>query len=157
MGDVPVFMLRQQIVKKQDLALEFVIGNDTSYQIYKGTNNYGVIYAATFGRGLFKTDQFQKPVGIDEPTNNHASNIQFVLYPNPVNDFTTVKFDLKESVKVSVNIFDLNGRLINSIGLQNATVGSNKINVDCSSLAKGTYLMQLIVGQSTSTSKFIVL
>ena len=156
-GDVPVFMLRQQIVKQKDVLITYTIGTDTTYVTYKGTNNYGVIYAATHGRGLYKTDQFQQPVGIDEPENNIVSDIDFTIYPNPVNDFATVKFNLKESAKVSVNVFDLNGRLINTIGLQNAAIGSNKIKVDCSALSRGTYLMQLIVGQSTATSKFIVL
>ncbi len=156
-GDVPVFMLRQQIVKQKDVLITYTIGTDTTYVTYKGTNNYGVIYAATHGRGLYKTDQFQQPVGIDEPGNNIVSDIDFTIYPNPVNDFATVKFNLKKSAKVSVNIFDLNGRLINTIGLQNAAIGSNKIKVDCNALSRGTYLMQLIVGRSTATSKFIVL
>ena len=157
MGNIPVFMLKQQIVKKQDVVLSYVVGNDTSYRTYKGTNNYGVIYAATFGRGLYKTDQFQQPVGIDNPENELISDVEFVIYPNPVSDFTNVKFNLKNSVNVSVNVFDLNGRLVKSTKLQNATIGSNNIKVDCNALSKGAYLMQLIVGQSTSTSKFIVL
>ena len=79
------------------------------------------------------------------------------MYPNPVKDLATVKFNLKKSATVLVNVFDLNGRLINSIKSQNAAVGNNKIEVNCSTLSKGTYLMQLIVGQSKATSKFIVL
>ncbi|MCD4772837.1 MAG: T9SS type A sorting domain-containing protein [Bacteroidales bacterium] len=156
-GDAPVFMLRQQIVKQKDVTIAYNIGTDTTYVTYKGTNNYGVIYNATHGRGLYKTDQFQKPVGINEPENNIVSDISFELYPNPVKDLTTVKFNLKKSATALVNVFDLNGRLINSIKLQNAAVGNNEIVVNCSTLSKGTYLIQLIVGQSTATSKFIVL
>ncbi len=40
---------------------------DTTYVIHYGINNYGVIYGATYGRGIISLDEFQQPVGISEP------------------------------------------------------------------------------------------
>lgn len=68
----------------------------------------------------------------------------FTIYPNPVADVLKIKSDEKI---ISINIFDLSGKLVSS------KANANEINV--SQLAKGNYLVQIISNQKTRTEKFI--
>jgi hypothetical protein len=137
MGDVPVFMLRQQLLSQWPI------------------NNYGVIYAASFGRGLFKSENF---VGIDDF--DHTSPLveqQIQLYPNPADDQVNVSFELDHSGTVQLQLFDLNGRKIfDVIKMENAIAGDYIIPVDCQDLRPGTYIIHMIAGNKSASSKFVV-
>ena len=78
------------------------------------------------------------------------------LYPNPVVDITSLNYTLPVSAKVTVNIYDLNGRMVKSIALSQQFAGVHQTNVDCSSLNRGTYIMQIVAGKESSTTKFVV-
>ncbi len=91
MGNVPVFDLQQQWINKAADTVQ-LINIDTTVLNYPGTNNYGIIYAATFGRGLYRCNNFRKPVGIDENTSFTANNeLSMSVYPNPISDLATLK------------------------------------------------------------------
>jgi hypothetical protein len=154
LGGVPVFMLKQQTVKKTNDTLMFV-NIDTTYVIYYGTNNYGVIYGATYGRGIISLDDFQQPVGISEPgqIDNKSS---FSVYPNPANDKVTVAFELETASKVEISIYNISGNLIKSIDLGMRPEGRHDAIINVANLSAGSYIMSLTTGRLRSSSKFIV-
>jgi len=65
-------------------------------------------------------------------------------YPNPFNPATTVRFAVKERQDVTLQLFDLQGRLVKSLyqGQMDAGV-MRSFRVDGSDLSSGTYLVQL--------------
>jgi hypothetical protein len=154
LGGVPVFMLKQQTVKKTNDTLIFV-NIDTTYVIHYGTNNYGVIYGATYGRGIISLDNFQKPVSISEPgkTPNKSS---FSVYPNPANDKVTVAFEMETAGKVEINIYNLSGNLVKSVDLGMRPVGRHDAIINIASLSAGSYIVSLTTGNLRSSVKFIV-
>ncbi|MBW6460874.1 MAG: T9SS type A sorting domain-containing protein [Bacteroidales bacterium] len=152
-GCVPVFMLRQQTVRKGNDTIAFV-NVDTTYVIYKGVNNYGVIYGATYGSGLIMLDDFQKPVGIAEPGKmNKTGNLK--LYPNPATDRVTVSFEATSPGPVTINIYNLTGATVKSIDLGYRPAGNHEAIINCSGLVQGTYVVRLTTGNQHSSSKFI--
>jgi hypothetical protein len=154
LGGVPVFMLKQQTVKKTNDTLMF-INIDTTYVIHYGVNNYGVIYGASYGRGIISLDDFQQPVGISEPGKSDEKS-SFSVYPNPANDRVTVAFELETSSKVEIGIYNLSGNLVKSVDLGKRPEGRHEAIINISNLSAGSYIMSLTTGNLRSASKFIV-
>lgn len=152
-GRIPVFMLKQQTIRKAD---DVVTENDTTVTVYKGVDNYGVIYGATFGRGLIRLDEFQKPVGIFNPGNPASKGPEFKVYPNPASDLARVEFTMENSGKVSLVLFDLNGKVAQQVDYGHMPTGKHQVNLSVDQMASGTYLMKLITGNRSSSGKIIV-
>jgi photosystem II stability/assembly factor-like uncharacterized protein len=156
MGRIPVFDLKQQIVSKEYMEVRLVNGNEVIIIPYAGTNNYGSIYAATYGRGLFSTDHFFM-VGTDENKIDGSSvnTDELRLYPNPVITNATVEIELNENTDVSFNIINLNGQIL-SAQTRHLVKGNNKITFDMSQLQPGVYFIQSESDSGGRTKKCIV-
>lgn len=157
MGSVPVFQLKQQTVAKVSDTVVFVNGNEVTELIFPGTNNYGIIYAATFGRGMMRSNTYRKPVAIDENEINTTSSTfgDLKMYPNPVSSFATVVIDIDQASDITINIYDLAGRQVRQLS-QNVQKGENQIQLDLSDLRSGTYVISAVAGNNLYSQKFIV-
>ncbi len=154
-GKVPVFQLRQQIVAQAEVEIKYLdAGGDSVTDVYPGTYNYGVIYAATYGRGMSLSRKYEKPVGIFNPTATlHASALK--VYPNPVSNTATIEYALDEKAEVIIAVFDINGRMLVNEQISQ-TAGTHQYQLDCSSLPRGTYIARIHTGKTVETGKFIV-
>jgi photosystem II stability/assembly factor-like uncharacterized protein len=79
-------------------------------------------------------------------------------YPNPFNPVTTIEFSLPKTAKVTLNIFDVAGRLVKT-ELNNLTYasGNYKITFDGSNLSSGVYFYSLLVDDNKADTKKMVL
>ncbi len=155
MGKVPVFELKQQIVARAEDEVILVAGNETIIVPYPGATNYGIIYAATYGRGLMRCNTFRKPVGIDEIiADQDLLKEELTLYPNPVYDVVNIEFDIIKQGVVNIQVVDLSGKVVNSLQ-SSVKKGKNKLSTDLSHLATGTYIMKAVSGNQVFTGKFI--
>lgn len=66
-----------------------------------------------------------------------------VLYPNPAKSTFTIGYKFPTSGYISLNMYDAIGKLIAPIVEENYTDGNVIHSFDCSSIAIGTYLIQL--------------
>ncbi len=83
-------------------------------------------------------------------------------YPNPFNPSTTVSFTLPQATRVNLSIFDLEGRLVNTLLEKNLPEGFKQIqwdgtNSEGTTVASGTYFVRLQAGHQTLTRKVILL
>jgi len=69
-------------------------------------------------------------------------------YPNPFNPSTTIKFSLPVAGFVSLKIFDIAGRQVNSLVNGFMTGGTYSTRFDSYGLASGTYFYSLVVNDS---------
>ncbi|MDD5087233.1 MAG: S8 family serine peptidase [bacterium] len=78
-------------------------------------------------------------------------------YPNPFNPTTTIAFDLPQSVRVTLRVFDIQGReaavLVNDV----MSAGSHELTFDASGLASGVYLAHLQAGDFSATQRMVLL
>jgi hypothetical protein len=153
-GSVPVFMLKQQTIRKTNDTIALV-NIDTTYVIHYGVNNYGVIYGATYGRGLISLDAFQKPLGIGDPK-PISNETGMKIFPNPASDKATVAFELEQASHVELNMYDLQGKLVRHLDLGMRPEGRHDVILNCGSLQNGTYILNLIKGNSSASSKLII-
>jgi hypothetical protein len=156
MGIVPVFDLKQQIVPKTADEVVLVNGPEVIVIPYPGTNNYGIIYAATYGRGLMRCNNFRKTVGIDEIfTDNNLVKEELKLYPNPVIDKASIELDVVKKGILTIQVIDLTGKIISSEEAM-LVEGFNTLEVNLAHLNTGTYIMKAVTGNQVFTKKFIV-
>lgn len=152
---VPVMMLRQQLVEQDPQSVMLINGIDTIYLSYPGTNNYGVIYGATFGRGIYQSDTYEI-VGIDEINNPDHITYNLNVYPNPVKNSANLSFISSGNSSADLNVYDVNGKLMINRKIK-LTEGNNKINLQLSDFPEGTFIIQIISGKNINTGKFIVI
>ncbi len=141
LGNVPVFVVKQQFT---------LVDGDSA----------GTIYAATHGRGFFKSGSARyQYIGVDEPETEISrtdDKSKIKLFPNPVSTYTTVAFDLTGREDVKIQVRDIQGRLVKSITKSGLSQGSHDIKLDLSTLRSGTYIMSVDAGEWVEVSKFIV-
>ena len=92
----------------------------------------------------------QKPVIPEQFALHHA-------YPNPFNPSTNIRFDIKEDIKVTLEVYDLNGRLVSTINNKNLKPGYYEMNWDASRFASGPYFIKLSAGNFVNTQKITLI
>ncbi|NVO01901.1 MAG: T9SS type A sorting domain-containing protein [Bacteroidetes bacterium] len=143
MGNTPVYMLTQQV--------------NNFNSVVPGTSNWGYIYAATHGRGIFQCDKYYVNLtDINEISPSIVAN-NINIFPNPASNQTNIKFELKQNSNVIVNILGIDGRIVKNILNKKLQNGVNQISIDCNDLSVGTYFVQLISNENVSCSKFVVI
>lgn len=121
---------------------------------YEYASNSGVVYAGSHGRGIFKSDKFVSVREIKPSENTFYSKIK--MYPNPVVNNSTIEFTVGKSDNISLLIYDLSGKLIQSKQLGNLTPGKQVLRLNLNELSNGTYFIALKGSKETKTAKFIV-
>lgn len=65
------------------------------------------------------------------------------LYPNPATDFMNLSVDFQTTDKVTMNIYDTNGRLIQSLGVLSLANGKALEQISVAQLNAGMYILEL--------------
>ena len=163
MGDVPVMQLKQQVMERaMDSVISIVIdvtpqGADTLRFVdyYPGVYNTGIIYAATYGRGLFRCENFKKYSGDNVEENEVVAQPSLNIYPNPVSDQATIDFEANGEA-VNYQVYDMMGRLVMSQSMGRMGEGAQQLKVNTSNLSSGAYILRLNQGAISSNVKFLV-
>jgi hypothetical protein len=90
---------------------------------------------------------------------------EFVLhqnYPNPFNPITTLRYDLPENSLVTITIYDMLGRVVNTLLQESQTAGYKSIiwngtDTNGKSVSAGIYLYQIQAGEYLQTKKMVLL
>ena len=85
---------------------------------------------------------------------------KFVLnqnYPNPFNSSTTIKYSLPFDDKVTLNIYNLKGNLVETLVNEKQRQGEYTIPLNASNLSSGIYLFNLQTSAGSQTKKMSVL
>ncbi len=116
-------------------------------------------WAYGYNRGLHTTVGGDTVFIVTSINNNEHSFIpdDYVLYqnyPNPFNPFTTIKFSLKISSVISLEVFDMKGRKIKTI-IDNKRInsGTYEYGFDGSNYSSGVYFYKLTINNKFSITK----
>ncbi|MBR1785163.1 MAG: T9SS type A sorting domain-containing protein [Bacteroidales bacterium] len=168
MRGVPVTSIVQQTA---NLAVQRVIRNsavDHDKYLWAKTKWPNAIYFGTYGRGIFMdmshvTDtvneisdsvDYNPPVDIPTVAGNGKSSVS--VYPNPVAGDANISIDVVEEGVAAIRVYDLNGRLVASRSLGRLGQGNVNVTLSTEGMAKGMYLVNVIIGGHTSATKMIV-
>ena len=156
MGEVPVMELKQQILFHEDEQTVNVTEEGEFVTMYPGVHNTGIIYAATYGKGVFRCENYKQYTGTSVPENPVVASVNVTMYPNPVSGQATLSFNLNESCNVSYQVFDMTGRMVMNQGLGRYAEGEHQVNINVEDLSAGSYILRLNQGVSNASVKFLV-
>jgi M6 family metalloprotease-like protein len=111
------------------------------------TSNYSDLVSL---EGYFK---FGKPTAED---NVPSSFGLYQCYPNPFNPMTTISFDLPSDEFVTLKIFDVLGREIQTLVNEFKKAGNHQVVFDASGIATGVYIYKLQAGNFIATKKMLL-
>ncbi len=156
-GKAMVVKLEQQTTYKDREELQ---GPDPSVPplVYEAVDNWGDIYCATFGRGVFRDETFNMPVAIEEhpESNGNMANIDLKIFPNPIDAQGTVSFYLPTKQNITIQIFNISGQSVKQIKLNELSGGVQAIPFNCADMIDGIYILRLEANGQFFNSKFIV-
>ena len=156
MGEVPVMELKQQIIYHEDEKIVKETEEGDFVTVYPGVHNTGIIYAATYGKGMYRCENYKKYSGTSVPENPAVASVNVTMYPNPVSGQATLSFSLNESCNVNYQIFDMSGRMVMNQGLGRFAEGEHQVSINTESLSAGSYILRLNQGASNASVKFLV-
>jgi hypothetical protein len=78
-------------------------------------------------------------------------------YPNPFNPMTMIKYDLPQAVTVKLQIFDLTGRLVQTLVNEHKPAGHYSAVWNAQNVSSGIYFIRLSAGDFTAVKKCVKL
>lgn len=161
------------VQNKMSVTQHLYVGTDVGVYVKKGTENWtlfsnnlpsvivseleiyydatpanSVLYAATYGRGLWKSNLASFTVGIES---EGIDNSDFRFYPNPSNGSVSVKF-LKNYKVANVTVMDMLGKVVH----KEQILGTNEKPINLSHLAKSVYLVKMNIDGKDIISKLVI-
>ncbi len=139
-GPVPVFAIRQQ---QRD---------------WKESPRAGEIYIGTHGRGVWSSGSVLSNGDVEHPDlsgSEFTTNLN--VYPNPMDEAGQVSFTISEKVDAKLHVYSIHGKLVKTITKSALPAGKHIVDLDMSDVGKGTYVVQLVAGNSKDVTRFIKL
>ena len=98
----------------------------------------------------------ENSTGLLEPINNDVKLFQNT--PNPYSEFTNIKFFLKKSSYVKLEIYNLSGQKITDLINTKLSAGQHNINIQANDFENGIYTYNLLInGKKSSVKKMIIM
>ena len=161
--------LNAKIIDSDGRPLPQIEYSDTVY-VYPG-ERYGVLTETSaeftdsiefqyfdLNTGQIKNSQFV-PIniaGFNKVEVEKVSSAQVKLSPNPFIEATTLEIKLKETSQLVIEIFDLEGKLVNTIENVNARAGEYTYDIGENLDFGGVYLVKISLGEENVITKKIV-
>jgi hypothetical protein len=105
------------------------------------------MYLAVARQGIFRSD-LPEDTAVDElsdPKNRPYSISVSPAYPNPFNPETTIPFELTEASGVSIGVYSITGKLVQTLSSKSYSSGNHNIRFNASNLASGTYFVRFSI------------
>ena len=106
---------------------------------------------------VYWIDSIQVIVGVDEQTIQPLVYNLEQNYPNPFNPSTTISYQLAESGKVTLKIYDILGKIVATLINEYKAAGKYKTEFNTTNLTSGVYFYQLKANGFIETKKMVFL
>lgn len=83
-------------------------------------------------------------------------DLQMSVSPNPSSSHSIINYALSSNVNVNIGIYNLLGKKVKEISLENKSAGKHEFKLDTEVLESGVYFVTLTAGASSQTLKFVV-
>ena len=78
------------------------------------------------------------------------------LYPNPASDVLNIALTLPQAGEVTLELYDLSGRVVSSKNIQAVSAGELSEKLDVSGLANGVYTLRATQMNETTSERVVV-
>ncbi|HEX2787403.1 MAG TPA: serine hydrolase [Ignavibacteria bacterium] len=111
-----------------------------------------------FGLPFMNTVITQRPVGIQPISQEIPSSFELKQnYPNPFNPETTIEFKISGDEFTNLNVYDINGRLVETLVNEKLQAGIYKMKWSGANVSSGVYYYTLKTENFSETKKMILL
>ncbi|MCD6378917.1 T9SS type A sorting domain-containing protein, partial [bacterium] len=133
-----------------------------SFMAIRDANSAGALVRNEFLKRVFVFFENGTNIEVTDVKDTPAINKLYGNFPNPFNPTTTIKFDTKVKGHISIQIYDVAGRLVNTLVNDVREAGSytetwNGINNRGASVASGVYFYRMDTKDYSQTRKMILL
>lgn len=128
---------------------EYMYNGSTSSEI-SGIDNHGNAFHHTLEGVAGTSGKFTEGPGV-------PAVIRLLQnYPNPFNPVTHITFEIDQALDVSLDIFDLTGRIVAQPAAGMHDQGVHIVRFDARNLASGVYIARLKAGQEVKLAKMVL-
>ena len=103
--------------------------------------------------GNFEYFNLNNEVNIGIPSNYDLSQ----NYPNPFNPSTKINYDLPYDGNVSIKLFDMSGKEVETLVNESKTAGYYSVNFNAAGLSSGVYFYSISADNFSATKKMLLL
>jgi photosystem II stability/assembly factor-like uncharacterized protein len=113
--------------------------------------------AGTHGRSMFEID-LSTLISVENIISTTAKEYKLHQnFPNPFNPTTKINFEIPKAGNVSINIYDITGRLVSSLLNKNLSVGKYEIEWNASGISSGIYFYRIESGNFVDVKKMTLI
>lgn len=87
---------------------------------------------------------------------NEIATFSASVFPNPANDVAKIYFELPNDKTVSIQMFDMTGRLVETLASETVLAGAHEFSIDANKYPSGIYFVTVNAGSEKQTLKFII-
>ena len=156
-GDITDIAIMGYMNDDFDFSREYCKNGDIpNFVLYQSQTGHKIPLSGNIYPWLANDISYIGTLFIDEPEIPSYFGLNNI-YPNPFNPTTTIDFSVPSDMEFSLTIFDLQGRLVETIINQEYSVGNYSIKYNASDLSSGIYFIQLKTSEFIDYSKVILL
>ena len=130
-------------------------GELVQFKLYKSENGELIDLAGNYNEWNDLSISFIESLSLDSSSIVEGFGLESI-YPNPFNPSTTIDFYAESDSNVNVSIYDLSGRLVESLLDNSMSAGSHSVNWDASNHSSGIYIVQVRFDSSVHSSKVML-
>ncbi|MCB0760822.1 MAG: T9SS type A sorting domain-containing protein [Flavobacteriales bacterium] len=124
---------------------------------WRAPQNYGIIYAGSHGRGIFRSEEgWTVNVEEYEPSAKDELNL-ITVYPNPTAQTLYLDVTLNSAELISAQVYSITGDLVKTINQKQLAPGKHTLQLDVSDLTTGNYIINFEAGNQRGVAKFVVM
>jgi hypothetical protein len=136
--------------------LNVIVGDVQSYFLSGSVLEYGTDYAWRVRCGCSQSPVVAGPWSAWQPFTT-PDGAGLVTYPNPTEGFSQVNFMVQEGQNATLEVIDMNGRVIERLFAGNANADIEyRFDFDGSALPNGVYLYRLTTDTEVATEKLLI-
>jgi len=99
----------------------------------------------------------QEPTSVSDLEEKPTEVILHQNYPNPFNPTTQITFQVPETGRVSLEVYDMAGRQISLLVDDVLSAGQHSVSFDATTISSGVYIYRLIAGDTVITRKLTLI
>jgi len=132
-------------------------GEEMTFKYFDSENGEVVEYAETmmFTSNMVVGNGFE-PFGLSREFIIPPEFSLSAAYPNPFNPTTTISFGLAVDSEVSIQIYNLQGRAVETLADQFMEAGYHSIIWNADNHSSGVYFVRMVAGDYVSTQKLLL-
>lgn len=159
--DATTSLRLRRVDEQGEYTTQYYIDGATIFLPYHAYNimidsDRNILFSHNKNTGNYLLKIYDESTGVEDETLVQDFSLS-QNYPNPFNPSTLISYNIASETFVTIKVFDILGREVNTLVNEVKNAGKHEIKFDASGLASGTYIYTINAGKNTQSKKMMVL